>query len=192
MPTALIINGAEARMPQASGRLNALLCETFQQELSPSHTILTTVIEDGYDIATEQRKFLQADLIIFQAPVFWFAVPASLKRYIDDIYAHGVFFGRSEQYGRGGLLSGKRYMLSTTWNAHQGDFSTAAGFLGERTVDDVFVAFHLTQQYVGLRQVASFSEHDVMRNPDPAGAVRRLQEHLKRYGVVSKREFWAA
>lgn len=179
--TALIINGAETHYPAATGRLNSLLFETLQQELSATHIIQTTVVRNGYDISSEQRKFQRADLIIFQTPVFWFALPASLKRYIDEVYAYGVFFGYTGQYGRGGLLKGKNYMLSMTWNAKSTDFGLASGFLGERTPDDIMSAFHLTQQYVGLQQLPSFSEHDVVQNPDIDGAISRLRQHIEQY-----------
>jgi NADPH dehydrogenase (quinone) len=181
--TALIINGAEIHKPAASGRLNTLLFETLQQELKLSHTVLTTVLQNGYDIAMEQQKFHKADLIIFQTPIFWFSLPSSFKRYVDEVYKYGIFFGPSSQYGRGGLLTGKTYFLSSTWNAKSTDFGLASGFLGERTPDDLLVSFHLTQQYIGLQQLASFSEYDVVAKPDPDGAVKRLQQHLQKYIV---------
>jgi NADPH dehydrogenase (quinone) len=180
---ALIINGAEIHKPAASGRLNTLLFETLRHELKPSHTVLTTVLQDGYDIAIEQQKFQKADLIIFQTPIFWFSLPSSFKRYIDEVYKYGVFFGPSLQYGRGGFLTGKTYFLSSTWNAKLTDFGTASGFLGERTPDDLLVGFHLTQQYVGMQPLASFSEFDVVAKPDPDGAVNRLKQHLEKYIV---------
>lgn len=183
--TALIINAAEIHKPAASGYLNTFLFKILQQELSASHTVRTTVVKDGYDVAAEQQKFLQADLIIFQTPVFWFALPSSLKQYIDEVYKYGIFFGSTAQYGRGGMLTGKRYLLSSTWNAKSTDFGLASGFLGERTPDDVLVAFHLTQQYVGLEQLASFSEYDVVQKPDADGAAYRLQQHLKKHIVTS-------
>jgi NADPH dehydrogenase (quinone) len=166
--TALIINGAEIRNPAALGRLNTLLFETMQHELSASHSILTTEVRSGYDIAAEQCKFLQADLVVFQTPAFWFSLPSIFKRYIDDVYSYGVFFGRTGEYGRGGLLKGKRYMLSMTWNAKSTDFDSASGFLGRRTPDEIMLAFHLTQRYIGLHQLVSFSEFDVVQSPDTA------------------------
>jgi len=178
---ALLINAAEIHKPAASGYLNTILFETLQQELAATHTVLTTVVKDGYDVAAEQQKFMEADLIVFQTPVFWFALPSNMKRYIDEVYKYGVFFGSTTQYGRGGLLTGKRYLLSSTWNAKSSDFGVTSGFLGERTPDDVLLAFHLTQQYVGLQQLASFSEYDVVQKPDVDGAVYRLQLHLRKY-----------
>jgi len=182
MPHALIINGAEIHdVPAAGAKFNTMLSTVWQQELRVSYTILTTTVSAGYSRHEEQQKFLLADVIIFQFPVFWFAVPAGLKRYLDDVYEPGVFFGHSKEYGRGGLLTGKRYLMSTTWNAKLSDFDTELGFLGKHMPDDILAPFHLTQQYVGLKRLASFSEHDVIRHPDPAGAANRLQQHISQH-----------
>jgi modulator of drug activity B len=181
--TALIINGAEIRKPGASGRLNALLFETIQEELRDTYKILTTIIHKGYDVSSEQQKFLEADLIIFQTPIFWFSIPSSFKRYIDDVYTFGKFFGPATQYGRGGLLHNKTYMLSSTWNAKSTDFNSASGFLGDRNVDDVLLPFHLTQRYVGLQQIPTFSEYDVIYSPEVEAAALRLRQHLVAQGI---------
>lgn len=181
MPTALLINGAEIHQPVATGKLNSLLFKTAKEALSSSHAVLTTEVLKDYDVAAEQGKFQQADLVIFQTPIFWFGLPSTLKKYIDDVYTYGVFFGPATHYGRGGLLTGKRYMLSTTWNASEADFNDKQSVIGNLTPDELLRAFHLTQEYVGMSQLASFSEHDVVRNPNPGGAVQRLRQHLDRH-----------
>ncbi len=187
MPTALLINGAQPREPMAAGRLNTLLLETARSELQETHSVLTTTVADGYDAVAERRKFHDADLVIFQFPVYWFALPPSLKQYIDDVYAYGSFFGPAPHYGRGGLLGGRHYLVSTTWNAASRDFGSATTILGDRTADDVLLAFHLTQQYVGLKPLPSFAVYDVMQNPDVHGAATRLREHLRRHVIAAER-----
>jgi NADPH dehydrogenase (quinone) len=173
--SALLINGAQAHAPMASGRLNALLVETARSELEAHFSILTTWVQDGYDVAAEQRECLEASVVVFQFPVFWFAVPPSLKKYIDDVYAYGTFFGPTAVYGRGGLLGGRQYLVSTTWNAARNDFDSPDTIIGRRTSDDVLLSFHLTQQYVGLNPLASFSEYDVVQRSDADGSKNRLR-----------------
>lgn len=179
MSTVLIINGAESREPLASSRLSELLVDAARAELEPHMKVLTSSVQAGHDVAAEQRKFMQADLVLFQFPVFWFATPPSLKRYVDDVYEYGKFFGPGPAYGRGGLLGGRNYLVSTTWNATLDDFGTGQSIIAGRSVDEVLSAFHLTQQYVGLKPLPSFSEHNVVRQPDPHGAASRLREHLR-------------
>lgn len=71
--------------------------------LTPNNEVKTTIIEDGYDINQELEKFSWADIIIFQAPVNWFSIPWSFKKYLDEIYLHGIFYKGSYQYGEGYL-----------------------------------------------------------------------------------------
>ena len=44
------------------------------------------------DIAREQEKVRQADLIIFQFPMAWFSYPAILKGWLDRVLCTGFAF----------------------------------------------------------------------------------------------------
>lgn len=65
------------------------------------------------DIKTEMDKVHWANLIIFQAPVWWFSVPAILKGWFDRIFAAGFAWDFGKTYDNG-LLTGKTGMLSLT------------------------------------------------------------------------------
>jgi putative NADPH-quinone reductase len=94
--------------------------------------VKTTFIDEGYDVAEEVAKFLWADVIIYQMPGWWMGAPWTVKKYIDEVFTegHGSLYasdGRtrsdaSQKYGSGGLIQGKQYMLSLTWNAPQQAF----------------------------------------------------------------------
>lgn len=68
------------------------------------------------DIATEQRKLLAADIVIFHFPLWWYGMPAILKGWIDRVYAYGFAYGykgEGNRYRYGdGILKGKRALLS--------------------------------------------------------------------------------
>jgi len=177
-PTLLIINGAETR-GVAQGQLNKTLFDTAKTQLQSHYQILETHVASGYKIAEEQAKFTQADLVLFQYPVFWFGVPAVLKSYLDTIYEHGVFFEGSDQYGKGGLLQGRRYLLSTTWNAPEQVFSNPEQFFDGRSLEELLLAMHKTQQYVGMQSLPSFAAFDVVSNPNIEQQALRWREHLQ-------------
>lgn len=162
--TLLLINGAETR-GVAQGQLSQELIELACHELQNHYNILQTTVADGYNVREEQEKFKQADVILFQYPVFWFSVPAGLKAYLDEVYEHGVFFEGSERYGEGGLLKGKHYLLSTTWNAPEEAFLDKEYFFDGRLQEEVLVAMHKAQQYIGMQPLASFAAFDVVANP---------------------------
>jgi len=160
----LLINGAETR-GVAQGQLNQTLFELAKTELQDHYRVLHTSVADGYRVCEEQDKFQQADIVLFQYPVFWFSVPAALKAYIDDVYEYGHFFEGSERYGEGGLLRGKRYLLSTTWNAPEEVFVNEDHFFEGLSMEEVLIGMHKTQQYVGMTPLASFGAFDVVDNP---------------------------
>ena len=80
------------------------------------------------DIAREQEKLLWADAVILQFPLWWYAMPAILKGWVDRVYAYGFAYGVGEhsdthwgdRFGQG-TLAGKRAMLMVTaggWESH--------------------------------------------------------------------------
>lgn len=48
----------------------------------------------------------------------------------------------ARQYGMGGLMAGRTYMLSTTWNAPSVAFGGEGQIFEGKSVDDVFYGFH--------------------------------------------------
>ncbi|MEQ2263446.1 hypothetical protein XENORESO_007835 [Xenotaenia resolanae] len=65
------------------------------------------------DITKEQSKLTEADLVIFQFPMYWFGVPAILKGWIDRVLTNGFAFSQEKRYSQG-IFKDKRAMLSFT------------------------------------------------------------------------------
>lgn len=65
------------------------------------------------DVAEEQKKLFQADLLVFQFPFWWFGLPAILKGWVDRVFAAGLTYGGGRWYSNG-VFKGKRAMLSLT------------------------------------------------------------------------------
>ena len=179
MKNILIICGAE-KTGNAEGRFNRSLVDAAQQLLSASFQVEMTFVENGYDILAEQEKFKRADVVIYQFPVFWFSCPSSLKKYIDEVFERGVFFERKVPYGTGGLLSGKKYLLSTTWNAPESAFNDMTTFYQGRSLDEALVAMHQTNRYVGMAPLPGYGVYNVVVAPDYAKAEAGWIEHLRR------------
>ncbi|OEK22080.1 hypothetical protein ASS83_10975 [Staphylococcus saprophyticus] len=159
MKNILLINGHEYHN-NSTGKLNETLLELIKNTLKGHYSIRETIIKEGYDVKIEQSKFEWADIVIFQTPIFWFNFPALCKKYIDEVYEHGKFYSSSSVYGDGGKMKGKKYMLSVTWAAPQNVFSNMKEpFLEGKNVDDVLIAMHKTQQFVGLEKLPTLSNH---------------------------------
>ncbi|KAM7099397.1 ribosyldihydronicotinamide dehydrogenase [quinone] isoform 1-T1 [Molossus nigricans] len=65
------------------------------------------------DIVDEQKKVQEADLVIFQFPLYWFSVPAILKGWMDRVLCQGFAFDIPGFYDSG-FLQGKLALLSIT------------------------------------------------------------------------------
>ncbi|XP_029353898.1 NAD(P)H dehydrogenase [quinone] 1 isoform X2 [Echeneis naucrates] len=90
--------------------------ELFQYGDETMHAWMEGRLSD--DIVAEQRKVEEAELIIFQFPMYWFSVPAIMKGWIDRVLAQGFAFSLQKMYDNG-IFKDKKAMLSFTTAATQ-------------------------------------------------------------------------
>jgi len=192
MKKVLIINAHQFYEGFAKGELNKTMADVIKEEMEAKDCeVNLTYIEKGYDINEEVEKHLWADIIITQSPVYWFGTPWIYKKYVDEVFTTGlvqqnllVDDGRtrndpSRQYGTGGKMQGKKYMLSLTWNAPREAFENNDQFLFEgKSVDDVFIGNTANYKFCGAEILPSFSCYDVMKAPDVENDIERLKQHL--------------
>ena len=192
MKNVFIIN-AHQRYPFSEGRLNQAFVDRAMEYLDTrGYATRLTTMEDDIEVAEELEKHRWADALILQSPANWMGVPWSFKRYMDTVYSAGMDGslcdgdGRSRenpasQYGSGGTLSGKKYMLSLTFNAPRDAFDDPSqDFFQGRGVDDLFWPMHLNFRFFGMEPMETFSSHDVMKNPDIENDFARFDSHLNR------------
>jgi modulator of drug activity B len=187
-----IINGHQY-WEISKGELNRSLVELAKNVLVKNgFFVKNTHIDDDYDVEQEIKKMMWADFIIFQTPIYWFSIPWGFKKYIDEVYmaGRGEIFNddgrtRSDQnkkYGSGGLMQGKKYMLSTTWNAPLEAFIDKDQIFEGKDVDEIFFYFHKAQQFIGMDHMPAFACYDVLKNPD-------VEENFKRYKIHLEKVF---
>ena len=86
---AFLINGHQS-WEIAPGKLNKSLIEIARKAfIDKGYEIQFTHIEDEYSAAEEVEKFIRADIILFQTPVYWMSIPWGFKKYIDEVYMAG-------------------------------------------------------------------------------------------------------
>ena len=197
MNNVFIINAHEA-WPFSEGRLNGSLVERAAANLkNKGYAIQMTTMQDDYDVQKEIGKHMWADALILQTPCNWMGVPWTFKKYMDEVYTAGMD-GRlcdgdgrtrkdaAKQYGSGGTLRGKRYMLSVTFNAPIHAFNDPAQeFFGRRGVDDLFWPMHLNFKFFGMTPLETFACHDVLKNPDVENDFVRFDVHLDQLFPIS-------
>lgn len=192
MKNVLIINAHQFYDGISSGDLNRAMVNAIADNLNRlGYNIKHTEIEKGYDIDDEVEKHLWADLIITQSPVYWFSTPWIYKKYVDEVFTAGMLQqlfltgdGRTrqdpaKQYGSGGKLTDKKYMLSLTWNAPAAAFNDEAQRLfSGKSVDEIFAYNTANYKFCGVDILPSFSCFDVMKSPDITNDFLRLETHL--------------
>ncbi|MHC3124777.1 MULTISPECIES: NAD(P)H-dependent oxidoreductase [unclassified Acinetobacter] len=192
MKKVLIINTHQFYEGMSTGTLNNSVVEIMKETMTNlGCEVQLTHIEKGYDINEEVNKHLWADLIITQSPVYWFGSPWIYKKYVDEVFTEGLKQGTfladdgrtrndpSKQYGTGGKLFGKKYMLSLTWNAPREAFNNSEQKLFDgRSVDDVFIHNTSNYKFCGVEVLPTFSFFDVFKEPQISKDIENLKQKL--------------
>ncbi|MCP4294074.1 MAG: NAD(P)H-dependent oxidoreductase [Proteobacteria bacterium] len=192
MKKVLIINAHQRYEGFSEGKLNQSVVDFMKKEFeAKGDEVKLTNVEKGYDPAEEVEKHVWADLIITQSPVNWFGCPPIYAKYINDVLNVGLFEqklivddGRtredpSRQYGTGGKMQGKKYMLSLTWNAPEEAFGDKNQILTEgKTVDEMFIGNTVAYKFCGAEILPSFSCFNVMKEPHIEDDLARLKQIL--------------
>jgi modulator of drug activity B len=192
MKKVLILNGHQYYKGPANGELTGHIIEKAKEFFSKNgFEIKYTHIEKGYDIKEECEKFQWADYVLLQYPVYWMGVPWITKKYFDESFTQGVHYesdGRSrsdasKRYGSGGLLKGKKYMLSLTYNCPTSEFSAKDGFFDGLSLDEANIATHKIFQFCGLEPLETYSVHDIFKGD------LDLDSELKKFESVLSKNF---
>ncbi|PKQ39215.1 NADPH quinone reductase MdaB [Pseudomonas sp. YY-1] len=195
MKKILLLNGGKA-FAHSHGQYNTTLHDAAVAFLDRAgFDVKTTFIDGDYDVEEEVQKFLWADVVIYQMPGWWMGAPWTVKKYLDEVFTagHGSLYandGRtrsdaSQKYGSGGLIQGKQYMLSLTWNAPVQAFEDPTDFFEGKGVDAVYFPFHKANEFLGMTGLPTFICNDVMKVPSIEQDVARYEQHLAQvFGVA--------
>jgi len=189
MKNIFIINGGQT-FAHSGGLFNNSLTnwtkETFEKQ---GFSVRVTSVNDAYDPFDEAENFKWADVIVYHTPIWWFQVPYLLKKYIDEVFTaghnNGIYSsdGRSRRnpeinYGTGGLMQGKKYMVTSSWNAPDTAFTLPDEFFDQHTPDEgILFGFHKMNQFAGLTRIAGMHFHDLEKNATP----ERVENYRKAY-----------
>ncbi|MFK3707376.1 modulator of drug activity B [Raoultella sp. BIGb0138] len=193
MKNVLIINAFQFYEGFSRGELNKTMAHVIEEEMARrGYNVQTTHIEQGYGVEEEVKKHVWADIIVLQTPVYWFGAPWIYKKYADEIFTHGLLQKRlivddgrtredpSRQYGTGGKMQGKKYMLSLTWNAPRVAFDNKDQYLFMgKSVDDVMIANTANYRFCGAEVLPSFSAFNVVKDPQVDEYIAQLRDHLE-------------
>lgn len=111
------------------------------------------------DIVAEIEPVLEADLLAFTFPIYWFGAPAILKGWFDRVLISGLCYGGRRLYGRGGL-AGKRSFAAMSLGGRENMFGER-GIHGELVRGMMRHLFQGTLGYVGTTVLEPFVGYNV-------------------------------
>ncbi|MBS7566492.1 NAD(P)H-dependent oxidoreductase [Mucilaginibacter sp. Bleaf8] len=194
-----VINGGQI-FGHSGGRFNKTVFEATKEFFSnhEGFEIRATDINKPYTPEQEVEHFVWADTIIYHTPIWWFQLPHGLKKYIDEVftagYRKGIYYsdGRKADnpkinYGTGGTMHGRNYLLTTSWNAPKTAFTLPGEFFNQKSVDEgALFGFHRMNAFTGLTPLESLHFHDVEKNADINKDLQRYQQHLEKLFLTTK------
>lgn len=194
--TVLLINAHLTYPGLSEGKLNnAFHAKAKEFFLSQNFNVLETKIEDSYRVDEEVEKHMKADIVVLQTPVNWENTPWIYKKYVDEVFTSAMksqkFLsgdGRSEtnpskEYGTGGKMQGKIFLLSATWNAPEESFNNAKQPLWKgKSADDALFNIGANYSFIGYTVLSGYFCYDVFHNT-------HIKEDLENYPKYLKKVF---
>ncbi len=118
---------------------NKTIIDTLQKQLGDALAVRRLdVLYPDYQIIidAEQQALLEADVIIWQFPFYWYSLPALMKKWLDDVFLHGFAHGSVQK------LASKKLILSFTTGAAEPMY--AHGQAMNHPVEDFLTPLHQT------------------------------------------------
>ena len=179
----------------SEGKLNLTFMDAAKEFFTErGHQLAETYVERGYDPEEEVKKHMAADLVILQTPVNWFSAPWIYKKYVDEVFNAALASkallegdGRtrndpSRQYGTGGKMQGRKFMISATWNAPRETFDNPESSLyGGKGTADLFLHITSNYKFCGYDILPNFGVFDIFKNPDIPRALVDYRRHLEEH-----------
>ena len=192
--TVLLINAHLMVSGRSLGRLNRSFYNVARNFfLANSYRVLETNIYDGYNIDEEIEKIMQADIVILQTPINWESTPWIYKKYADEVFTSAMDSekfhagdGRSKddptrQYGTGGKMKGKKFMICATWNAPKESFNDSTQYMFRgKSADDVLFSVVANYRFIGFDILPGYHCYDVFRN-------KHIKQDLEDYPAYLKK-----
>ncbi len=128
------------------------------------------------DIKAEQAALLNADVIIFQYPLFWYSTPAILKEWIDQVFEYGFAFGKGSYN-----LENKKMLLSITIGSGKQDYP-------QEVLDKILFPFHGLAAYCKMNYSGEVLSNNINNYTREAGEQAKItaKEHAEKLLALIK------
>lgn len=153
MKKILIINGHGA--PSMS-MANKRILETVKEQIPEAEIVTLAELYPTFniDVEKEQQRLAEADVIVFEYPIWWYAMPSILKKYVEDVFTMGFAYGNS-----GDKLKGKKLIASFTCGAPEKNYQPGA--CGE-DIDKMALPIKATCWLCGIEYIGEVGSYGAM------------------------------
>ena len=100
------------------------------------------------NVAEEQKFLLEADVIVWQFPVYWYGMPSIMKKWQEDVLSHGFAYGSTAK------LKGKKLIVSVTTGSPEDSYQPGAA--QNYTIDTLLTPLHQCAAMCGLKYAGTF------------------------------------
>ena len=107
------------------------------------------------DIQVEQDLLEQADVIVFQHPIYWYSCPAIMKEWIDVVLQNGFAYGDN-----GSRLKGKKWLSVITTGGDDHSYSDQGKHY--YPIEDFLKPFERTAVFCAMEFLPAFISHDAI------------------------------
>jgi NAD(P)H dehydrogenase (quinone) len=129
------------------------------------------------DIEAEMQKVRDAEILVFQFPLWWGSAPAVLKGWFDRVLAMGFAWNADARFDKG-LLRGKRALIVTTVGDPE-SFYSVDGMHRASVEQHLYSLTHNTLAFCGLDVLESFIVHNTT-----AASKEDLETSVERYRTM--------
>lgn len=165
---------ANRRLAQAAAQIDGVTV----------HDLYAEYPDFKVDVAREQALLLQADVVIFQHPFYWYSSPALLKQWQDVVLSYGFAYG-----SQGDKLKGKRFFNAISTGGPQKAYQ--AGGYNHYTISELLRPFQQMANLSGMIYQPPFVINGMLKQSDAdldEAAIRyqqRIQDLIGQSNLVA-------
>jgi len=166
--------------PQKSKVNKALMTAVQNLDGVTVHDLYEHYPDFDIDIQREQDLLEQADIIVFQHPIYWYSCPALMKEWIDVVLQNGFAYGAN-----GSRLKDKKWLsvITTGGDDHSYGEKGKHGY----PIADFLKPFERTAVFCAMEFLPPFISHDAVHLDEPQIA-RQVECYVTRLKQLTSGE----
>ena len=142
-PTNIVIYFAHLEIEKSV--INRALCDAVRNLPQVNFRDLHELYPNFYiDVEAEQTILRDADLVVFQHPIYWYSTPAIIKHLLDTVFVRGFAYGTGKT-----VLKGKDFLLVASTGAAEKEYQPDG--IHHYPFEQLILPIEQTARFCGMR-----------------------------------------